>query len=194
MLFIVLIAHLLIYTAAYCGQGCRNPGEMGRIYPRNNLTVSHPTICVWSSSASPPIIWLWCASKRRSVLEIGKKNFFFGLHLNSGKKVPFLVKTFFLVFTWIRGKKVFHFWWRSFFFGLYLTCSPEKSLGRGSSPPMLKIGQNWGKIANYLPQCSTKICTTDGGAITGLSPHDRNFLARINSEKFLRSATERTTR
>ena len=24
---------------------------------------------------------------------------------------------------------------------------------------MLKIGQNWGKIANYPPQCSTKICT-----------------------------------
>ena len=22
---------------------------------------------------------------------------------------------------------------------------------------MLKIGQNWGKIANYPPQCSTKI-------------------------------------
>ena len=25
---------------------------------------------------------------------------------------------------------------------------------------MLKIGQNWGKIANYPPQCSTKIGTT----------------------------------
>ena len=25
---------------------------------------------------------------------------------------------------------------------------------------MLKIGQNWGKIANYHPQCSTKIGTT----------------------------------
>ena len=24
---------------------------------------------------------------------------------------------------------------------------------------MLKIGQSWGKIANYPPQCSTKICT-----------------------------------
>ena len=24
---------------------------------------------------------------------------------------------------------------------------------------MLKIGQNWGKIANYPPQYSTKICT-----------------------------------
>ena len=27
---------------------------------------------------------------------------------------------------------------------------------------MLKIGQNWGKIANYPPQCSTKICTPVG--------------------------------
>ena len=26
-------------------------------------------------------------------------------------------------------------------------------------PPMLKVGQNWGKIPNYSPQCSTKICT-----------------------------------
>ena len=25
---------------------------------------------------------------------------------------------------------------------------------------MLKIGQNWGKIANYPPQCLTKIGTT----------------------------------
>ena len=55
--------------------------------------------------------------------------------------VPFLVKTFFLA--------------------LYLICSPEKNGGRGSSPPMLKIGQNWDKIANYPPQCSTKICTPD---------------------------------
>ena len=53
--------------------------------------------------------------------------------------VPFLVKTF--------------------FFALHLICSPEKNGGRGSSPPMLKIGQNWDKIANYPPQCSTKIAT-----------------------------------
>ena len=26
---------------------------------------------------------------------------------------------------------------------------------------MLKRRQNWGKIANYPPQCSTKICTTE---------------------------------
>ena len=27
---------------------------------------------------------------------------------------------------------------------------------------MLKIGQDWGKIANYPPQYPTKICTTMG--------------------------------
>ena len=63
------------------------------------------------------------------------------------------------VCTWIRGKKVFHCLWRPFF-GLHLICSSEKSLGRGSSP-MLKIGQNWGKIADHPPQCSTKLCTAD---------------------------------
>ena len=63
-----------------------------------------------------------------------------GLNLNWGEKsVPFLVKTF--------------------FFGLHLICSPEKNCGRGPSSPMLKIGQNWGKVANYPRQCSTKIGT-----------------------------------
>ena len=57
---------------------------------------------------------------------------------NWGKSVLFLMKTFFLVLTKIT----------------------EQNRGRGSSPPMLKIGQNWGKIANYPPQCSTKIGTT----------------------------------
>ena len=42
------------------------------------------------------------------------------------------------------------------FFGLHLICSPEKSLGRGSHPPMLKIGQNWGKIANYPPNAQQR--------------------------------------
>ena len=63
-----------------------------------------------------------------------------GVHLNLGEKsVPFFGKTF--------------------FFGLHLICSPEQNRGRGSSPPMLKIGQNWDKIANYFPQCSAKIGT-----------------------------------
>ena len=37
------------------------------------------------------------------------------------------------------------------FLDLHLICLPEQNRGRGSSPPMLKIGQNWGKIANYPP-------------------------------------------
>ena len=47
------------------------------------------------------------------------------------------------------------------FFGLHLICSPEKNRDRGSSPPMLRKGKNWGKIAKYPPppQCSTKIYT-----------------------------------
>ena len=62
---------------------------------------------------------------------------FFGLHLNLGKTtLKVSVKTF-------------------FFFCLHLICLPEKD-----HPPMLKIGQNWDKIANYLPQCSTKIGTS----------------------------------
>ena len=59
------------------------------------------------------------------------------------------------VSTRIRGKKCSNFG-KDFFFGLHLIYLPEKNRGRGSSPPMLKIGQNWGKIANYPPQCSTK--------------------------------------
>ena len=74
------------------------------------------------------------------------EDFFFGLHLNSGEKsVPFLVKTFFFCSSLN-----------------LLTC---KNCGRGSSPPMLKIGQNWGKIANYPPQCSTKICSPAYNAV-----------------------------
>ena len=115
---------------------------------------------------SPPILWLYPPNSLRMVhicilpnnlrmglqlsVNLGEKSvlfllktffFFFGLHLNSERKsVLFLMKTFFLVFTWIS--------------------IPEQNRGRGSSPSMLKIGQNWDKIANYPPQCSTKIGTT----------------------------------
>ena len=65
------------------------------------------------------------------------EDLFFDLHLNSGEKsVPYLVKTF--------------------YFALHLICSPEKNGGRGLSPPMLKIGKNWGKIANYPPNAQQK--------------------------------------
>ena len=64
------------------------------------------------------------------------------------------------VSTWIQEKKC-SIVGEDLFFGLYLICSPEKNRGRGSSSPMLKIGQNWVKIANYPHQCSTKICTPE---------------------------------
>ena len=52
------------------------------------------------------------------------------------------------VSNWIRGK-MFPCVGEDLFFGLHLICSPETNRGRGSSPPMLKIGQNGGKKANY---------------------------------------------
>ena len=58
---------------------------------------------------------------------------FFGLHLIWEQKLfKFSVKTFF-----------------SFFFGLHMISLRENNNGRASSPPMLKMGQNWGEIANY---------------------------------------------
>ena len=78
------------------------------------------------------------------------------VYLNSGEKsVPCLVKTFlFLFFFGLHPnleKKCFIFGEDLFFYGLHVICSPEQNRGRGSSLPKLKIGQNWGKIANYLP-------------------------------------------
>ena len=157
--------------------------------PSNNLTLvciwAH--VCTWIRGKGVPFLLktfffgLYLNSGKKSVPFL-VKTFFFWSHLKSGKKVFqfwwrlffLLVSTwirgkkcsisgedlFFLVYTWIRGKKVFHFWWSLFFFGLHLICSSKKSLGRGSSPSMLKIGKFWGKIANFSPQCSTKICTT----------------------------------
>ena len=62
------------------------------------------------------------------------EDLFFGLHLNLGEKsVPF----------------AFYFW-------SPLNFHSEQNRGRGSSPPMLKIGQNWGKIANYSPNAQQK--------------------------------------
>ena len=76
------------------------------------------------------------------------------------------------------GEKVIYIWWKPFFFWSSLEFG-EKSVPfavffwsalnfhtRTKSwsrfiPPMLKIGQNCCKIANYTPQCSTKIGTTD---------------------------------
>ena len=112
-----------------------------------------------------PIIWLWFAPERRSPLQFGEKS------------VPFLVKTFFFLGLHVNsGKKVFHFWWRPFFSGLHLICLPSKNHGRGSHSPMLKIGQNLGKIANYTLQCSTRIGTSAMVAHSNLqTTHEDNF-------------------
>ena len=83
---------------------------------------------------------------------------------------------FFLVFTWIRGKKVFHL---HFIFGLHYISTPEQNRGRGSSLPMLKIGQNWGKIANYPPQCSTKIGTTALKYLSWMALIDLSWIAEF---------------
>ena len=60
---------------------------------------------------------------------------------------------------------MFHFLERPFF-GLHLICSPEQNRGQGSSPPKLKIGQNWDKTANYSPQYSAKIGTPEKQVIS----------------------------
>ena len=49
-------------------QGYRNPGEGGW------GDISPPMIWVWSTSAYLPIIWLWCASERRSPTDFGEKS------------------------------------------------------------------------------------------------------------------------
>ena len=132
-------------------RGAKTRGRWG-IYPHNfphNLTVFTLIIWVWSTYASPPILWLWSASQRKSLLEFGEKS------------APVLVKTFvFSVFTWIRGKKcsIFgedHFVWSS------LNLLIWKKIMVEAHTQMLKIRQNWVEIANYPPQCSTKIGTPD---------------------------------
>ena len=57
------------------------------------------------------------------------------------------------VCTWIRGKRVFHFWWRPFFWSSLNLFTWKKSWSR-FIPPSVE------NKANYPPQCSTKICTT----------------------------------
>ena len=71
--------------------------------------------------------------------------------------VPFLVKTFF----WSPpefGEKKFSIFGEDFFCSSLNLLTWKKWWSR-FIPPMLKVGQNWGKIADYPPQCSTKICT-----------------------------------
>ena len=114
-------------------QGCRNPGGMGGYIPPNNLTKVY--ICIPPNNLTLVCMWItWIRGKKLL------KDLFFWSSLAFGEKtLEILVK--------------------AFFFGLHIICWPEKYRDRGSSLPMLKIGQNWGKIANYSPQSSTKIGT-----------------------------------
>ena len=62
------------------------------------------------------------------------------------------------VSTRIWGTKFSFFRWRPFFWSSLYLLTWKKSWSRFISPK-LKVGQNWGKIASYSPQCSTKIGT-----------------------------------
>ena len=87
-------------------------------------------------TVSLPIVWEWSTSASTPIIWLlcaSERR----CPLEFGEKsVPFLMKTF--------------------LFALHLLCSPEENRGRGSSPPMLKIEQNWGKIANYPPNAQQR--------------------------------------
>ena len=107
----------------------------------------------------PPIIWMYTPNILRMVHICIPPNNLNGCTSErkfGEKNVLFLLKTFFLVFTWIWGKKCF-----VCFFLVFTKFSHLNKIVVEVHPPMLKLGQNWGKIANYPPQCSTKIDTTD---------------------------------
>ena len=104
---------------------------------------------------SLPIVWEWFTSAFPPIIWLWCTSEY-RCPLEFGEKsVPFLVKTFFI-------------------FGLLLICLPEQNRARGSSSTMLKIGQNWGKIANYSPQCSTKI-GNPGCSKIYFTTHWRNY-------------------
>ena len=119
-----------------CRQGCRNPGG---IYPSNNFAASTPIIWLRSTSASPPIIWPWSASES---LEVGLQ------HFHS--------ETFFWSSLEFGEKNSCNFGEDLFFWSSLNLLTWKKSWSRFIPPPMLKIGQNWGKIANYSPNAQQR--------------------------------------
>ena len=135
-----------------------------------------------------------------------------GVHLsvNLGKKVfyscwrPF---SFFLVFTWIWEIKCFifdedlFFFWSSPKFGdksvpfaFFLWSSLNFHIWTKSwsrfIPSMLKIGQNWGKIANYPPQCSTKIGTTGFKSFSKISSEVERCCEKLRSKTIFYSSSD----
>ena len=127
--------------------GVPKPGKDGDIYPRiiwlhppNNLIMVY--ICILPPN-NLTLACIWITLSWSATLEFGEKNF------------QFWWRPFFLNFTWIRGKKLFQFWWRPFFWSS-LNLLTWKNRGRCTSLPMLKIQQNWGKIANYPPNAQQR--------------------------------------
>ena len=100
------------------------------------------------------------------------------------KSVLFLMKTFFsfLVFTWIWGQKcsVF-FFWSSLNFHTW-----TKSWSR-FIPPMLIIGRNWGKIANYPPNAQQRSAPL---TVRREFPHPNNPFLLFSSMIFLHCSTD----
>ena len=122
------------------GQGCRNPGG---IYPPNS--------CI------PPNNWNGCTAERKfgeKNCSIFEEDLFFGLHLNSGRKsVLFLKKTFFF---WSSPEFVEKKCSICIFLLVFTKFPHLNKIVVEVHPPMLKIGQNWGKIANYPPNAQKR--------------------------------------
>ena len=70
---------------------------------------------------------------------------------------------------------------KTFFFGLLLISLREKNRARASFPPMMKIGQNWGEIANYPPyaqQRSAPLLLEQLGSLTNEASILKKFLLK----------------
>ena len=87
------------------------------------------------------------------------------------------MKTFFFRVYVNLGKKLFQFWRRPFFC-LHFIYLPEQNRGQGSIPPILEIGQNWGKIASYPPNAQQR------SASLGATPHTANTTMQWLDESF----------
>ena len=122
--------------------------EDGGTYPPNNLTMV--CICI------PPNNF---AMVRMLALDdLWTFSLVFILFREFGNKNSLIFgedRFLFFFFTWFRGQKLFNFWWRPFFWSsLHLFTWKKK--WPSFIHLMLKIGQYWGKIANYPPNAQHK--------------------------------------
>ena len=126
----------------------------------SNLSASEIVAAQLLQCKCPALVLLWSASESWMILGP-----FLWFSRDFGEKtLQFSMKTFFfwsLLKFREKNSSIFAedlFFWSS----LYLLTWDR---GRGSFPPMLKIGKNWGKIANYPPnaqQRSAPLCTAHG--------------------------------